>query len=88
MTKAPNINLNPSKILKPTAKDLILESLLLGEHLTHADGPRFGTTHVTQRVSDLRLKDGWFDYIKCRTITLASGKRVTQYYMYEDFKEN
>lgn len=64
---------------------MILESLLLGEKLTQLDGPRFNTTCVTQRVSDLRLKHGW--PIKCDTIKVDSGKRVTQYSLYKDFKE-
>jgi hypothetical protein len=56
----------------------ILHYLSKGETLTVAEAmSKLGVYALSQRCGDLR-RQGW--PIKCRMITVASGKRIGQYY--------
>jgi hypothetical protein len=83
MTAHRKENLNDSK----SQINMIKESLLLGEKLTVLDGlTRFKCLSLSQRMSDLIIKEKW--PIKKERIKVDSGKYVSQYSLYNDFKEN
>ncbi|WP_044470487.1 helix-turn-helix domain-containing protein [Mannheimia massilioguelmaensis] len=74
-------NVNPNESQSQTQNQMILAALLNGERLTHLIAEqRFRCLRLGARIYDLKQRG---HNIQRRMVTVASGKRVAEYFMSE-----